>query len=50
MRILPPGAQFPDRPEIRTPGEPVPEPPKETAAETEEESEETEKDADTAKA
>jgi small subunit ribosomal protein S3 len=50
VRILAPGAKFPDRPEIMTPGEPAPEPPKETAAETEEESEETEKDADTAKA
>ena len=50
VRILPPGAQFPDKPELRTPGEPAPEPPKETAAETEEKSEETEEDADTAKA
>jgi len=50
VRILPPGARFPDKPELRTPGEQAPEPPKETAAETEEESEETEEDADTAKA
>jgi len=50
VRILPPGARFPDKPELRTPGEQVPEPPKETAAESEEESKETEKDADTAKA
>jgi len=50
VRILPPGAHFPDRPEIRIPGERAPEPPKETATETEEESEETEKDANTAKA
>ncbi len=50
VRILPPGARFPDKPELRTPGEQAPEPPKETAAESEEESEETEKDADTAKA
>jgi small subunit ribosomal protein S3 len=49
VRILPPGARFPDKPELRTPGE-APEPPKETAAETEEKSEETEEDADTAKA
>ena len=50
VRILPPGARFPDKPELRTPGEHAPEQPKETAAESEEESEETEKDADTAKA
>ena len=50
VRILPPGARFPEKPELRTPGEHAPEPPKETAAESEEESEETEKDADTAKA
>jgi len=50
VRILPPGARFPDKPELRTPGEQAPEPPKATAAETEEESEETEEDADTAKA
>jgi small subunit ribosomal protein S3 len=49
VRILPPGARFPDKPELRTPGE-APEPPKVTAAETEEKSEETEEDADTAKA
>jgi small subunit ribosomal protein S3 len=49
VRILPPGARFPDKPELRTPGE-APEPPKETAAETEEKNEETEEDADTAKA
>jgi len=50
VRILPPGARFLDKPELRIPGEQAPEPPKETAAETEEESEETEEDADTAKA
>ena len=50
VRILPPGARFPDKPELRTPGEQAPEPPKETAAETEEKNEETEEDADTAKA
>jgi len=50
VRVLPPGAKFPDRPEIRTPGEPAPELPMETATETEEENEETEKDADTTKA
>jgi small subunit ribosomal protein S3 len=49
VRILPPGARFPDKPELRTPGE-APEPPKATAAETEEKNEETEEDADTAKA
>jgi small subunit ribosomal protein S3 len=50
VRILPPGAKFPDKPEIRTPSELVPKPPKEAGAETEEESEEAEEDADTTEA
>ena len=50
VRILPPGASFPDKPEIRTRSELVPKPPKEAGAETEEESEEAEEDADTTEA
>ena len=50
VRILPPGATFPDKPEIRTPSELVPKPPKEAGAETKEESEEAGEDADTAEA
>jgi len=50
VRILPPGASFPDKPEIRTRGELAAEPPKETEAETKEESEEIEEDAHTTEA
>jgi hypothetical protein len=51
VRILPPGASFPDKPEIRTQSELAAEPRKETGTEAiEEESEEIEEDADTAKA
>ena len=52
-RILPPGAKFPDRPEIKEPGEKLPAPAPETtaeAAEEEEETEEEEKAADTQEA
>lgn len=48
VRILPPGARFPDKPEIRAPGESTSEPPKETVTETGEESQETGEHADTA--
>jgi ribosomal protein S3 len=49
VRILPPGASFPDKPEIRTRDELTAEKPKATEAEAEEqESEEIEQDADTA--
>jgi len=48
VRILPPGARFPDKPEIRALGEPTTEPAKETG--TDKESEETEEDANTAEA
>lgn len=48
VRILPPGARFPDKPEIRAPGELTSEPPKETVTETGEESQETGEHADTA--
>ncbi len=48
VRILPPGARFPDKPEIRALGEPTTEPTKETG--TDKESEETEENADTAEA
>ena len=47
VRILPPGAIFPDRAEIKTPGEPSPEQPAETKTETKEEAEEKEEVADT---
>jgi len=47
VRILPPGAIFPDRAEIKTPGEPSPEQPAETKTETKEETEEKEEVADT---
>lgn len=52
VRILPPGATFPDRPEIKTAGELVPEQPPETKAEVqeEEETEEAEEAANTEKA
>jgi small subunit ribosomal protein S3 len=50
VRVLPPGAHFPDKPEIRIPSESVPEQPKRAATETEEESKEAEENADTAKA
>lgn len=46
VRILPPGAVFPDKPEIKTPGELVPEPALEAKADAEEE----EKVADTEEA
>jgi len=47
VRILPPGAIFPDRAEIKTPGEPSPEQPAETKTESKEETEEKEEVADT---
>lgn len=47
VRILPPGAIFPDRAEIKTPGEPSPEQPAESKTETKEEAEEKEEVADT---
>jgi small subunit ribosomal protein S3 len=47
VRILPPGAIFPDRAEIKTPGELSPEQPAETKAEAKEETEEKEEVADT---
>jgi hypothetical protein len=51
VRILPPGASFPDKPEIRTRDELAAEQPKATEAEAEEEeSEEIEQDADNAEA
>lgn len=50
VRILPPGATFPDKPEIRTPGELATASPKEAETETKEESEEAGEDADTAEA
>jgi small subunit ribosomal protein S3 len=50
VRILPPGAIFPDRAEIKTPGEPSPEQPEETKTEAKEENEEKEKVADTEEA
>jgi len=52
-RILPPGASFPDRPEIKKPGEKLAAPSPETtteAGEEEEETEEEEKAADTQEA
>lgn len=50
VRILPPGATFPDRPEIKTPGELAAEQPPQTKLETEKEPEEEEKAADTKEA
>jgi len=50
VRILPPGARFPDRPEIRTPGEQAPEQPPEAKAEAERKTEEAEEAADTEEA
>jgi small subunit ribosomal protein S3 len=50
VRILPPGAHFPDKPEIRIPGEPAPEPSKQLATEAEKESEEVKEDANTPEA
>ncbi len=50
VRILPPGANFPDKPEIKPPGEPVPERPPETRTEAQAETEEGEKVADTEEA
>jgi len=50
VRILPPGASFPDRPEIRTPGEQAPEQHPEAKAEDERETEEAEEAANTEEA
>jgi small subunit ribosomal protein S3 len=50
VRILPPGAIFPDRADIKTPGEPSPEQPAETKTEAKEETEEKDKVADTEEA
>lgn len=53
VKILPPGAKFPDRPEIKAPGELEPELPKEpieTEEETEKETEEVAETADTKEA
>ena len=47
VRILPPGAIFPDRADIKTPGELSPEQPAETKTEAKEETEEKDKVADT---
>ena len=47
-RILPPGATFPDRPEIRKPGEKPPAPTPETTTEPAEEEKETEEEQKTA--
>lgn len=47
-RILPPGAVFPDRPEIRKPGEKPPAPTPETTTEPAEEEKETEEEQKTA--
>jgi small subunit ribosomal protein S3 len=50
VRILPPEAKFPDRPEIRALGEVLPEQATEAKTEVEEESEEVEETADTKEA
>jgi len=50
VRILPPGAEFPDRPVIKTPAEREAEKPAETKMDTEEETEEEEETADTEEA
>jgi small subunit ribosomal protein S3 len=50
VRILPPGAQFPDKPVIKTPGEREPQQPQESKIEADEGGEEVEKDANTEEA
>jgi small subunit ribosomal protein S3 len=50
VRILPPGAEFPDRPAIKTPAEREAEKPAETKMDTEEKTEEEEETADTEEA